>query len=363
MEELREMLTSIDLENLLKIFDIQIGLGVLVFFIIFKSLFAKILIKIYYKLTKNKKNPKDSIMYKPLNFFFLLLGIFLMINISLQSSKRLILISNAVFQTIVVYYITKAIATLITEESKVYKKFFKSENKSINKFTCKILRGILWIISFVFVVKKIFGWDIDFGGIGTLVTGLGIGSAAIALAAQDLVKGMLSGATILTDKPFVIGDWIEVGEFQGSVIDITFRSTRIKAANNTVITIPNSTITSTSVINWNRLTSRRFDCVLNLSLETPSEKVRKVVKEIKLVLQNNPEVIKETVEVNVNAISSCSTDIKIFLYVRQSEYVKFLKAQQDILCSLLFLVEKENIDLAYPTQTLYVREGKGESEE
>ena len=72
MEELREMLTSIDLENLLKIFDIQIGLGVLVFFIIFKSLFAKILIKTYYKLTKNKKNPKDSTMYKPLNLFFLL---------------------------------------------------------------------------------------------------------------------------------------------------------------------------------------------------------------------------------------------------------------------------------------------------
>ena len=220
MEELREMLTSIDLENLLKIFDIQIGLGVLVFFIIFKSLFAKILIKTYYKLTKNKKNPKDSTMYKPLNLFFLLLGVFLMINI-LPTSKRFIVISNAVFETIVVYYITKAIATLITEESIVYKKFFKSENKAINKFTCKILRGILWIISFVFVIKKIVGWDIDFGGIGTLVTGLGIGSAAIALAAQDLVKGMLSGATILTDKPFVIGDWIEVGEFQGSVIDIT----------------------------------------------------------------------------------------------------------------------------------------------
>ncbi len=362
MEELREMLTSIDLENLLKIFDIQIGLGVLVFFIIFKSLFAKILIKVYYKLTKNKKNPKDSTMYKPLNWFFLLLGIFLMINIC-NPSKRFILISNAVFETIVVYYITKAISTLITEDSIVYKKFFKSENKAINKFTCKLLRGILWIISFIFVVKKIYGWNIDFGGIGTLVTGLGIGSAAIALAAQDMVKGVLSGAAILTDKPFVIGDWIEVGEFQGTVIDITFRSTRIKAANNTVITIPNSTITSTSVINWNRLTSRRFDCILNLSLETPSEKVRKVVKEIKLVLQNNPEVIKETVEVNVDAISSCSTDIKIFLYVRQSEYVKFLKAKQDILCSLLFLVEKENIDLAYPTQTLYVREGKGESEE
>ena len=199
------------------------------------------------------------------------------------------------------------------------------------------------------------GYTESLRGLGGLATGLGIGSAAFALAAQDLVKSMLSGFTILTDKPFVIGDWIEVGEFQGTVIDITFRSTRIKSYNNAVITIPNSTITSTYVVNWNRLTSRRFDCVLNLSLETPSEKIKKVVKEIKLLLENDPKVIKETVEVTLDNISSCSSDIKIFLYVRESEYSKFLKAKQDILCSLLFLIEKENVDLAYPTQTLYVK--------
>ena len=195
-------------------------------------------------------------------------------------------------------------------------------------------------------------------GLGGLATGLGIGSAALALAAQDIVKSMLSGVAILTDKPFVIGDWIEVGEFQGTVIDITFRSTRIKSYNNAVVTIPNSTITSTYVVNWNRLTSRRFDCVLNLSLETTSEKIKKIVNEIKLLLQNNPKVIKETVEVTLDAISTCSSNIKIFLYVRESEYSKFLKEKQEILCSLLQLVEKENIELAYPTQTLYVKRGE-----
>jgi len=180
---------------------------------------------------------------------------------------------------------------------------------------------------------------------------------------DTLLELLFSGFTILTDKPFTIGDWIEVGEYEGSVIDITFRSTRIKALNNTVITIPNSTITSTSVINWSRLTSRRFECVLNLSLDTTSEKVRKVGKEIKLVLQNNPEVIKETVEVNLDAISHSSSDIKIFCYVKQAEFRKYIKAKQDILCSILFLVEKENIDLAYPTQTVYVKNEKEEETE
>jgi len=115
------------------------------------------------------------------------------------------------------------------------------------------------------------------------------------------------------------------------------------------------TITSSYVINCNILTSRRFNCTLNLSLETPSEKIKKIVKEIKLVLENNTIVIKETIQVSLSQISTSSSDIRIVLFVRESEYDKFLKAQQDILCSLLFLVEKENIDLAYPTQTLYVK--------
>ena len=90
------------------------------------------------------------------------------------------------------------------------------------------------------------------------------GSVIISLAAQDTVKSLLSGVVILTDKPFDIGDYVEIGEHEGTVLDITFRSTRIKALNNTIITIPNSVITANSVINWNRLKSRRMDIILNL---------------------------------------------------------------------------------------------------
>ncbi len=360
MDDLKASLTSVDLENLLKLFDIQIALGVFVFFIIFKPIFAKIIIKIYYKIIKSKKNPKESSMYRPLNLAFFLLGTYLMIYI-LRPSKQFLSITNQIFSVIVTYFIFKAISALVTENSTILKRvLLRPDNAPINKFMCKIIRAVLWIIFLIIAFVEI-GFDLSkFSG---LAAGLGIGSAALALAAQDMIKSMLSGAAILTDKPFTIGDWIEVGEYEGSVIDITFRSTRIKALNNTVITIPNSTITSTSVINWSRLTSRRFECVLNLSLDTTSEKVRKVGKEIKLVLQNNPEVIKETVEVNLDAISHSSSDIKIFCYVKQAEFRKYIKAKQDILCSILFLVEKENIDLAYPTQTVYVKNEKEEETE
>lgn len=356
MAEIKEWLTSINLEDLLKLFDLQIALAVFILFFMFRNLFSKLIIKIYYKIIKSKKNPKDSTMYKPLKKFFILFGLFCTTHI-LPLDKQLLYLINKAFEVIIAYYITKAITTLITEDSVIMKNIFKdTSDKAVNKFICKMIRVFIWII-FVFVVTIILELKLD--GLGALVTGLGIVSAATALAAQDLVKSMLSGAAILTDKPFVIGDWIEVEQFQGTVIDITFRSTRIKAYNNAVVTIPNSLITSSYVVNWDRLTSRRFDCILTLSWDTTSEKVKKIVKEMKLILQNDPEVIKETVEVSLNNITAYGSEIKIYLYIREADYSKYLKAKQDILCSLLYLIEKENVDLAYPSQTLYVK-GKEE---
>lgn len=351
MENIKQMISSINLNDLLKIFDIQIAIAVLLFFIIFRKIFSRILIKCYYKIIKSKKHPKDSSMYKPLNIMFILIGIYCMIKI-LPTSAQVLFIMNKIYKLVIIFYIFRIITSFINSDSILLKKFFKDPtNKTVNMFLCTITKFIIWTI-YIFIILAETDYAKDFSG---LFTALGFASAAIALAAQEVVKSLISGVVILTDKPFVIGDWIEVDQYQGTVIDITFRSTRIKAYNNSVVTIPNSVITSSYVINWNRLTSRRFECVLNLSLDTPSEKIKKIVKEIKVVLENDPKVIKETIQVSLINITAYSNDIKIVLFLREAEYVPFLKAKQDVLCSLLFLVEKENIDLAYPTQTLYVK--------
>ena len=160
---------------------------------------------------------------------------------------------------------------------------------------------------------------------------------------------------IFLDKPFIVGDWIEMSPYEGTVEDITFRSTRIKALNNTVITIPNSVITSEYVINWNRLRSRRLEITLPLHLDTKSDEIKKIVKQIKVVLASNPNVIADTIQVNFAGISDSSADIYMFMYVNKQQYVDFLNVKEEVFCSLLALIEKDNIELAYPTQTVYLK--------
>ncbi|MFG6318594.1 MAG: mechanosensitive ion channel family protein [Clostridia bacterium] len=165
---------------------------------------------------------------------------------------------------------------------------------------------------------------------------------------------------MLTDKPFELGDWIEVGTYAGSVVDISFRSTRIKTISNSIVTIPNSVITSEYVINWNKLKSRRLDLTLGLHLDTRSQEIRKILKQIKVVLANNPNVIEDTIQVNFGEIADSSANIKMYMYINETDYRKFLNIKEEILCSLLALIEKDNIELAYPTQTVYIKNDEGE---
>ena len=201
MDKIKQMITSIDLDSLLKLFDIQIAIGVLLFFVLLRKVLTTLVIKIYYKLTKSKKAAKESSMYKPLNTFWILLGLFCMINI-LPTRNDILVIMDAAFYIVIVYFVTKAISTLITVDSILGKKVFKnSNNTAVNRLLCIATKIVLWVVAFLIVLEKL-GFDITiFNG---LFAGLGVASAAAVLAAQDMVKSILSGIAILTDKPFVI---------------------------------------------------------------------------------------------------------------------------------------------------------------
>lgn len=351
MENIQSLINQINIGDLIKIFNIQVAIAVFLIFIIFRGLFSKIILKIFFWITKDKRKAKESKAFKVLNNFLVFLGLYCAIRILKPNPKQLVFVNTA-FRIVCIIFITNFINSGITKNARWFKRHINhTRNDSVNGFICKIIRGVVWVISGYIIIKEL-GYDLT-----GLVAGFGIGGVVISFAAQDTVKSLLSGAVILTDKPFDIGDYIEVGNYKGNVIDITFRSTRIRALDNSVITIPNSTITSEYVVNWNKLKSRRLEFVLNLSMETTSEKIKRIISKIKLVLTNNPDVLPDTVQVNLAEISSYSSDIKIFMYINESDYIKFLNAKERIYCDILELVEIENIDLAYPTQTVYVKNG------
>lgn len=340
-----------------KEFNIQIAIAVFLVFLIFRGVFSQIILKIVNVITKNKEKVKDNKLYKLLHNFFIFLGLYLAVRM-LSDSERVIGIANTCFKLICIVFIASGVNSFVSTDAKVFKRVFNySKNDIVNNFICKVIRGAVWVITGYIILKEL-GYDLT-----GLVAGFGIGSVIISLAAQDTVKNLISGVAIMTDNTFALGDYIAVGNFEGTVIDISFRSTRIRARDNTIITIPNATIASEYVVNWNRLNSRKLEFVLSLTLDTTSQKIEDVIEKIKFVLRNSPDVLPDSVRVHLDEISSYSSDIRIFLYVNRTDYIEFLDVKEKILCEVLKLIKIENIELAYPTQTLFVENKDDVTEE
>ena len=193
----------------------------------------------------------------------------------------------------------------------------------------------------------------EFGfNLNGIIAGLGIGSAIIALAAQDVAKNLIGGATIIMDRQFLIGDWIETAQYAGSVEDITFRSTRIRTFDNTEVTIPNGNLANTSVTNYGKMDKRRIRSHIYLDPKTSYSDVMKFVKQLEENLKRLPNVIQDSVNVSFFEIGSRGIDIYIFLFTDIIVYVDYLKVKTNVNDLILEIMQQNNIKLSESTTTL-----------
>lgn len=351
MVNIIELIKTINVDYLIKYAKI---IAIILIFQLIGPIIARIIIGIIHKVIKSDKRSTDSGFYGPLKMFFYVLGFYISIYF-LGTTKGIEKVANKVLKMIGIALFAKGLADSLTPDSFIFSLRNKHEdnkrknNEALNGLLCKIFKAVIYLIA-VFVIITELGYDLS-----GLFAGLGIASAAVALAAQDVVKSLLGGLTIFTDKPFEIGDYIEVGVYNGTVEDITFRSTRIRAINNSIITIPNSLITSEYIINWNKLESRIIDTKLRISLEATTEQINRCISKITTVLKANEEVIDNTVEVHLAEISADCNTISIRTYIKVTDFSAYLRSKDRIYCDILDVLERENIDLVYPSQTVYTK--------
>lgn len=349
INKLIDFFKNLSLENII---DIGIGLAIIVIFKIFSSIFAYIIIKMFKFKVKDKKKIKSNGFYKPLKIFFVLLGIYIGA-MSLKLPENVFSIITKIFKICTIILTAKGFANLFDSTSETFSKIreklhMEGTDTTVNFFS-KIAKGIIFIVA-AFIVIAELGYDLS-----GLITGLGISSVVIALAAQDVAKSILAGLSIISDRPFDIGDYIEVDIYAGTVEDITFRTTRIRDINNQIVVLPNSFLTTTSIINGTKREKRRYNLLLTLELNTPLEKVTDLTEDIKLALNTNQNIIKENIRVFFETISDNGIDISVSFYTDIIDYEEFLKFKEQINYMLLEMINQKQIELAYPSQSIYLK--------
>jgi MscS family membrane protein len=190
--------------------------------------------------------------------------------------------------------------------------------------------------------------------ISSLLTGLGLGGLAFALAAQDTVKNLFGSLTVLLDKPFNVGDWVKIGDLEGTVEEVGFRTTRIRTFYNSLITMPNANLISTAVDNLGARTYRRWKTMLSLTYDTPPEKFEEFCEGIRELVRKHPDTRKDYFHVYANEFGAASLDVLVYVFFRTPGWGEELGARHTLFLDILRLARDLGVEFAFPTQTLHV---------
>ena len=320
------------------------------------SLLGKKVIKPFVTGTDNHLD--DVIFYSleaPVKFAIILLGIWIAIHRLVYPDSFVKVVDNA-YSILIVLDITWFFGRLFSSLLQVY--WGKQSNGQANKMMPIIKRTILVIVWLIGIVMALSNVGVN---ISALLGTLGIGGIAFALAAQDTVKNVFGAFTILTDKPFSIGDTIRVDSYEGTVVDVGVRSTKIMNYDKRIITFPNYKITDTSIVNISSEPMRRVVLNLGLTYDTTSEKMKEAL-----------ELLKSK---RVENVSSNPSDI-VAVFTEYSDsalvimYIYFIEKQGDILgvtsnmnMEILAAFNKAGLNLAFPTRTVYIQKDESLKQE
>lgn len=215
-------------------------------------------------------------------------------------------------------------------------------------YSKKILKVLVAIIAVLLFLQD-SGFNVT-----SLLAGLGIGGVAIALAAKETLGHFFGGLSVIVDKPFSVGDWIVCNEMEGTVVDIGFRSTKVKTFYDSLMTIPNAVIADSVIDNLGKRTARRTRVTLDINYDTPPEKIEAFVEGIKNIIQSNTYTRKDYYQCYFSGYTACSLQIFLNFFLKVKDWDSELLQKQNIFLEILRLAKELKVDFAFPTQTLNI---------
>lgn len=332
-----------------------VSAGIFILFIILQKIFIKYILRLLTKLTvKTSTDIDEKILTsfeRPLRYLFIILGLYLAILQLPYISANNATISN-LFRSAVIILITWGFYNLEDPHSGIFEGLNKKYSWQFDDILIPFLSRILRVITILLAVSIIAQeWDYK---VDSFIAGLGLGGLAFALAAQDTIANIFGGIIIIVDRPFSIGDWIKAQDIEGTVEDITFRSTRIRTFAQALVTVPNSSLANGPITNWSRRGKRRITFNLGVTYSTSKEQLKNCVTKIKLMLQEHPDVNKDTIFVTFDKYNDSSLDIFLYFFADTANWEKYLLIKEDINYRIMEILEEEDVSVAFPSTTVYL---------
>ena len=335
------------------IFQILIGLGIFLVFLLFRGLISKVIINRLKKIAKKTSNKLDDTfvqaMEGPARFFPIVIGFFIAsyyLEFSPESQSFIDNVNKSLI-TILIFWLIHQFIQPVTYLLGGLEKLLTRE---LIGWIVKAFKILIIILGAAAVLEL---WGIK---IGPIIAGLGLFGVAVALGAQDLFKNLISGILVLVEKRFKVGDWIIVENIiEGIVERIGFRSTVVRKFDKSIAIIPNFQFAENAVVNISATTNWIISWVITLQYNTTVDQLKKIRDQIENYITTH-EDYKTSLgnAVRVDKFSDSSIDMYIRCFTVTDDWDEWLKVKERLAIEIKQIVEKNNASFAFPSHSIYV---------
>lgn len=265
---------------------------------------------------------------------------------------------NDLIDLSIILAVTLQVALWANRVVTVYIELFSESQREENPGSISAVQGLsfimrvaIWAVAALLIIDNL-GYDVN-----ALIAGLGIGGVAIALAVQNILSDLFASLSIVLDKPFVVGDFIIVGELLGVVERVGIKTTRVKSLSGEQLIFSNSDLLNSRIRNFKRMEERRVAFTFGVLYQTTPEQLEAIPP----IIQNLISSIGNTRfdRAHFKSFGASSYDFEVVYYIGTPDYNEYMDTQQKINLGLCRKFEEMGVEFAYPTRTIYVNKVDG----
>lgn len=223
----------------------------------------------------------------------------------------------------------------------------RQSRRTLARFVENIYRVLVVLVALLSVLDR-FGLPVV-----SLIAGAGVVGLAISLAAQSTLSNLIAGVTIVVERPFIIGDYIILGDMEGTVEDISFRSTRLRTPDQLLVTVDNSKVLAEYIQNASNREERLWTFNLVLTYDADRAHVESFRRGLEELLRRDSGVAEDTVQVTLDSFADSGLDISVRAYVKTTALADYRELKNRLNLQIMALFEETGCELAYPSTMVY----------
>ncbi|MCW8838768.1 MAG: mechanosensitive ion channel family protein [Thiovulaceae bacterium] len=361
----------------LSVVKILLILFISLFLFILRKYFYSFVEKIFVKLNYTKKKSHEILLSLKSVFEYLLIFINIEIIIYILNDFKSIEFVSMFFTIVYIIMLTLAVYKVVNKIAAIK---INAIDSSKSKIKASVINVGIKIVNFMILITGLLVILHSAGvNLTAVLSGLGIGGFAVALAAKDSLANFFGTLSILLSDTFRQGDWIVADGVEGTVVEIGLRVTIIRTFDNALISVPNANLANADIKNWNRRElGRRIKMSLGVKYDSKSQDIKNAIQDIREMLINHPHIASQNTEINRSAkqetkmisyedahgikqtllvyldeFGGSSINILVYCFSKTVNWAEWLEVKEDVMHKIMEIFEKNNLEFAFPSMSIY----------